>query len=325
MKVLITGMTSTQVNPISHLRSPNFVGLMVQQFVDFGVQVDWKEPSVGWDDAWLKRYDSVIVGVSPLTGMGANRAYGALNVLERMWDDPRLRLVVDAPDPLKMESANQAIVDHPKNLTKDFFSYRKEYSKVLSDSELRARLIQAADHLCNDPWPTTIVPQLPWQTEQQFRVQLPKAPRLHLMNLDHLLLEAFPARGLERHKVWSREPGSHPSWGRRSDVTWPVHHLPRNHRKDVTSDVITQLAQSSGCLIDPSKTGTWWSSRYAMALSQRTPICTDWHESQFLSSAWVHLPSSIEHMSDEKRELVADEQYASYAAAVPTPKEMTYG
>ena len=318
MKILLTGMTSAQVNPVAHDRSPNFPGLINEALKDTDT-VQWSEPSVSWGEDYLRQFDLVIVGIAPITGLGANRAYGALSVISLLWGDPRLRLLVDAPDPRQMESANQALVDHPKNIAKDFYSYRKEYVPVRNDPRLQKRLVKGARHLAEDSWPVTIVPALPWHASTQvIERQLPRVGphRLQKVNLDHLLFERYGTWQTSlRNDEWAYEKSSHPNWLGQTQVTWPVEYLPRNHRKAVWADTMNQLAHSEGCLISPSKAGTWWSPRYAMSLAVRTPVFTDWHESQFLSESWMVLPGTFEIMSADERNDLADEQFATYYKA----------
>lgn len=308
-------MTAAQTNPVNHERSPNFPGLLAE-FLGEEESVMWREPSVAWGDDYLSQFDLVIVGVAPITGLGANRAYGALSILERMWDDSRLRLLVDAPDPIQMKNAYKAIVDNPDSLVKEFYSYRKEYREVNGDPLLRERLLQAVERMSSAPWPETIVPHLPWQSRSHFERQLPLAHRLRMLNLDELLFDRYSNWQTQlRMDRWAYEKGSHPSWLRRQQVSWPVDALPKTHRKPTWQDTMTMLAGSEGCLIAPSKSGTWWSPRYAMSLAVRTPVFTDWHETQFLSSAWTHLPATFEQMTPDERNDLADEQFATYTKA----------
>lgn len=298
------------------MKSPNFVGLLVQHLTGESHVVQWSDPSVSWDEDYLAKFDVVIVGVAPLTGLGTNRAYGALSILEQLWDDKRLRLLVDAPDPYKIGPATQAIDDHPENLAKDFFSYRKEYREVRRDQKLQERLQQAVRALCYDAWPMTIVPQLPWQTASLIRKQLPNAASLQLVNLDYLLFKEFDSWQTQlRSPEWALENGSHASWLRKTNTSWPVNPLPRTHRKAIVTETMTQLAGSEGTLIVPGKLGAWWSPRFAMSLAVRTPVFTDWHQSQFLGSAWAQIPSAFEAMDADERNDLADEQFVTYFKA----------
>lgn len=320
MRTLLTGMSAAQVNSVKHRWSPNFPGLIRDELVRNSDDVTWAEPSVLWNDKYLTRYDLVICGISPITALGANRCYGALSIIEQLWGDSRLRLLVDAPDPLKMVSANKSIIDHPDNLDKDFFRARREYEIVHSNPSLKKRLIKAVELLNTELWPTTIVPSLPWQVPQHFAHQLPLAAgRLQLLNLDALL---FHMCNLElsvnnRFNRWAYEAGTHPNWVRHQNLTWPLHGLPKTHRRPIIAETLVKLANSAGTIIAPSKSGTWWSPRFAMSLSHRTPVFTDWHETQFLSTAWTHLPSAFELMDQDKREQLGDEQFASYVSMIP--------
>lgn len=322
MKILLTGCTAQQVNPQSHRKAANFSGLLWDALRgDERNEVFWQEPSVEMATQDLRKFDQVIVGIAPITALGANRAYGAYSIIERLWDDKKLKLLIDAPDPIKMQTASRSIIDHPENLTKDFFSYRKEF-RLAKQPEIAARIVNGVNLLVNGTWPTTIVPGLPWKSSRSVEMQLPLGAvgRVQTLNLDYQLFDRWDnpdALTSTRRDEWALEKGTLTYWADRLNVSLPKRELPRTFRVETDTAAVDQLSESIGCLIGPSRAGTWWNTRYAQALSQRAAVFTDWHDSQYLGAAWMQLPGPFEMMDESGRVKLVQEQYEEYRDTTP--------
>lgn len=327
MRLLLTGMTSQQTNLQSHRKSVNFCGLLWEAFRQNGHEVYWQDPSVNSSVEDLREFDHVIVGVAPLTALGANRAYGALSIIERLWSSPKLKLLVDAPEPMKITTSLQAVLEHPENLTKDFFSYRKEYGLAKSP-EVSKRLLEAVRllHVSGDAWPWTLVPGLPWMSDAEVYQQLPigAKDRVQFVNLDALLFERYD-NPEDRARVhhWAYEKGTKSGWLKSQLLSAPVKELPHTFRVETNSLTIQQLETSIGCLVGAHRSSSWWSPRFAMSLSQRTPVFTDWRATSQLGDVWSTLPSALEVMTDAERRVVAAEQHQTYREHCLSPKNET--
>lgn len=318
MKILITGMTSQQANPNSTKRGKNFTGLLVHALQEAGHQVDWRSPSIETTKGELGRYDSVIVGVAPITSLGANRAYGALSTIWHLWEDHRLTLLVDGPDPRKIRGSLLAIQKKPENITKRFFSYRLEY-EAAAEPRNTARLLDAAELLRDDAWPMTVGPRLPWQRITEMKGLLDPSPNVHLINLDRYVFDeaaAPPPPAATRHPVWAYETGTAHRWLRTQNVTWETGSIGKNVRANADKIATEQLRQVSGCLIAPTRFGTWWNTRYAQALSQGAPVFTDWTESSELGPEWSQLPGQFETWGHAHRQALGRAQLDSYRSAI---------
>jgi hypothetical protein len=78
-------MSAPQASSSANLKNLSFAGLINMALTDAGHEVVWASPSVYMTEETLNEFDAVVVGVSPITSMGANRVYGALNVIQTMW------------------------------------------------------------------------------------------------------------------------------------------------------------------------------------------------------------------------------------------------
>lgn len=318
MRVLLTGMTTQHVNPETHRRRVNFSGLVRDALrMGDGDDVFWEEPSVKWTDEYLSEFDAVIVGLAPISSLGANRAYGALATISKLWYSKRLHLLVDAPDLVKIESALQAADTRPVTLVKDFFAYRKEYAIVKENREVFESVHTAAAMLNNETWPSVIWPMLPWQYHSDVLKQLKNTRVQHTLgvNLDYLLFRRFPYLEAPRVKQWSYEPGSDRNWADKQNVSWNVNPLPTTFRTEINAATQRQLAMSEGTLIAPSRSGTWWSPRYAMSLVQGTPVYAGWVETSVLGRSWSWLPGTFELMDEPDRRALAIEQQTAWVRA----------
>jgi hypothetical protein len=315
MKFLLTGMTAQQANPESHLRAANYAGYLRKVLETGGHEVDWTDPEI---DADLGDYDYVIVGVAPITSLGANRAYGALSIIERLWDSKKLTILVDAPEPGKIDNSLQAIVDKPSNLTKEFFSYRKGFTEA-NDPVTRERLLKVVSWLHEKGWPRTLVPALPWHTAESMITQIPRGARQYSNGGD---LESFVIADWLSEPValdqerWSYQASSDKKWLARQGTTWDTIAVPWSSRAPIDSQAASTMCSTAGTLIAPERTGTWWNTRYAMSVALGVPVFTEWRESSTIGTAWATLPMVYESIDPEMRRYVARMQLEEYQNAI---------
>jgi hypothetical protein len=139
-----------------------------------------------------------------------------------------------------------------------------------------------------------------------------------------LLLQRYaPERPAEqpspRRQQWAYERSADDKWLPSLALGLPVVEVPVNHRKETDGEAIRLLRESTGLLVGPVRGEVWWTPKIAMALSQLTPVFTDWHKSSDLGPAWAHLPGTHEALPVDEAHSIAIEQYVSFARAVPKP------
>lgn len=322
MKVLITGSTAQQCNPVTHERSPNFTGLLVLALTKLGVDVDWRSPDISPTKESLAKYDKVIVGLASPLALGSNRIYGALTTVDALWGDPKLFLLIDGPDPGNITRGIKSIVTDPKRLTKEFFASRDGHAKML-DPTIRVKAFRALASLHSQEWPTTLVAAFPWMVEAMFEEELPKGSRGKIapINLDRLIIGANrdaydPDK--RRENRWMAERDVKRTWLRKLGLTHPVVALKSNHRMNVQVYLRTRFNESLGFIHGPKKgSKVWWTPKVAIAVSQHTPVFVDWKDSRVLGKSWSMLPDTFELLTTEDQKKFAQQQHDTYLSACP--------
>lgn len=320
-KIFLTGMSAPHASPSANSKSLSFAGVINKVLTDAGHDVTWASPSVYMTTESLDKFDAVIVGVSPITSVTANRVYGALNVIGRLWGSPKLHLLVDAPNASQIDVSLRSVFTNPENLTKPFFSFRKEHSNVLADQDIKTFLLSVVGLLLSGEWGSTIYPKLPWKSFDSVKLTPNAKKNLVGISLDsHLITDVVSST--EKAIKWCVD-NPNADWTKSVVATLTVPNAPMKWNKGSSDlEVAEQISRSIGALIAPSKKdGTWWSYRYIQSLNAGIPIATDWQESRIIGEAWSVLASSIDTMSPSKRDLIAAAQYESYVANILTKEE----
>jgi hypothetical protein len=318
-KVFLTGMSAPQASSSSNKKSLTFAGVLDKVLTSAGHEVTWASPSVYMTKESLDKFDAVLVGISPLTSVGANRVYGALSVINALKDTDKLTLFVDTPTPSQIEVSLRAVITNPETLTKSFFSYRKEYSNVIADKDLLNSVLSGAKYLYENDWATTLYPKLPWKSD----IKLTPNAKTNLVgvNLDsHIILETDVES--DRRPKWVIDNLT-TTWAKSTTAALSLPNSLMKWNKGWTDEqVAEQILRSIGAIVSPDKRdGTYWSYRYIQAINSNTPVVTDWKESHLIGDAWNILATNIESMSQEKRDLVAMAQRESYVANIPSKQQ----
>jgi hypothetical protein len=320
-KVLITGMSAPQVSSSANSRALSFAAVLNRALLDAGHTVTWGEPNIYMNDTAVKKFDAIFVGLSPLTSLGANRAYGALATIDAVIESApeKLRFFIDAPNVSQIEVSLKALATSPESLVKEFYSYRKDYAAVSVDTALQERFMGVVNRLLSETWPITIYPKLPWQSDDAVARNLPSvaAGSIRGLNLDAYLLTE-PKDSQERVGKWATsDPKS--KWHQKLIRTVGLPCSPIRITKGSTdTDTEAQISRSVGAIITPDKKqDTWWSYYYIQALNTGTPVVTKWQDSQAIGSPWTVLAATIEDMSESGRLELAAAQRRSYEDNIP--------
>ena len=322
-KIFLTGMTAPQASASANTKNMSFAGLVNRVLVSAGHDVTWSDPDVKITEEDLDTYDSVIVGVGPVTGLGANRVYGALNIIDLLWSSDKLTLFIDAPSTTLLASSLKSVDAKPTSLIKEFYAYRKGYKDVVSDIALSSRIASAVYKLANQEWPTTIWPSLPWSSVDRLSISriLPKSSKNFInINLDsHFIqLNSFPE---EKRDKWTIDTFSNKRIEKLVKTLSNPTSLMKWNKGWTDDQVYEQIAKSTGAIISPVRgDGTWWSYRYVQCLNASTPIYSDWQETGLLGASWSHLAHTIESLPYEKKIALAADQKIAYILSIPDKK-----
>lgn len=318
-KILLTGMSAAQASRKANARTLSFAGVLEKSLSSAGHEVLWEVPSIGWTKEFLDQFDSVIVGISPLTSLSANYCYGGLHVISELLDDERLTLLVDSPQPGQITASLKSITANPQAFTKDFYTNRQGFQQASKDA-VRTRLLATVERLLTATWPTTIYPSLPWQDALTVSNQLSESASQNLVgiNLDAELLVPVNYR-TDRRLKWSADSLNSP-WAQKvaTGLVYPVSLMKWN--KGWADDLVEeQIARSTGVLITPhKKDGTWWTYRYIQAMNTGTPIASLWTETVKIGESWGNLAANIEALSQDERNTIATKQREEYLSAIPS-------
>lgn len=309
-------MSAQHASSSSNSKNLNFAGVLESVLKTSNHDITWASPSIYMTKESLNKYDLVLVGVSPITSVGANRLYGALSIIEQLWGDPRLKFFIDGPSQSQIEISLRSTLNNPDLLVKPFFSYRKEYSNVVSEPSTQVRLLEAIRLLLEEDWGITVSPSLPWQHFEDIKLSKNAKTNLELVTLDSYLIFDEPIRQ-EKADKWSVDSYSS-KWTKSVVSTISLPHSPMKWSKAWDDgQVISQISRSIGAIISPDqKDGTWWNYRYIQAMNSETPVVTDWKESRALGFEWSMLAPSMESMLEPSRKLLALAQKEIYLSAI---------
>jgi len=322
-KILITGMSAPHASEQANKRSLSFAGLLKDVLTQSGYDVTQDDPEISWNINDLDQYDIVLVGLSPLTSLSANRVYGALNVIDLLQESPKLRFFIDAPEPTRITASLRAISKTPDNLTKTFYSYRKGFMYATVPG-MASNLLAVVERLLNDEWPATLYPALPWSGTGKVISQLPAgaAESLCPINLDSYILSTQNTTEIEKRDKWVVE-NYNTSWTKEVTGMLTLQSVPMKWHKGWSDEqVFNQIATGIGSLISPYQTGgTWWTYRLIQSLNALTPVITDWRESQAIGDSWTYLASHIETLPLDTRVEIAQSQREDYIKSVPSRRD----
>lgn len=327
MKILFTGMTSAHTTPHTS-DNKTFFGmlssLISEYFPDSSVEI--KSPGINWTKKDLDKYDLVFVGIVPPTSLSANKIYGALNIIDTLYDSPKLRLVLDYPQLWQFKASLNSIVRDPESLIGSFYSKRQDYFLVNNRQSLE-KFARVCGKLLSGQWPTTIYPRLPWKKDSDVYKALGLVADRNFVGLN---LDSFFATDNEpdlfktTNPIWAID-NDKTSWSKAiSEVlTHPTTKM-RPSKKHNDIDVSVLMGSSTGSLISPQDRGggTWWSYRYMQSLNVFTPVVSDWKETHRIGESWSFLAYQVEDMTLHDRIELAKRQKDSYINSISSKQEV---
>jgi hypothetical protein len=320
MKVLFTGMLSAHCKVPTDVSNKTFYTAFSLVFRDLypEAEIEWKAPSLAWDEEYLSQYDFIFIGMVPPTSMSANMIYGTLKCLDTVYDWTNVRLIMDSPQLWQYAPGLSAISKDPTYLVSSFYSKRPGYKQADTYKTLSS-FKRVAERLLTEKWPKVVYPELPWhdsaRKSELISDHLPHVTDAFGLNLDgYFLNNKNPDYREISDAPWSVDSFKSKWAGKLSrTVAMEFNELKLGKSfNDVHAEAL--LRTSIGLIVPPAdrNVGTWWSYRYVQGLLSGVPVATEWTESKALGPSWAVLPYQIEDMTPAERKELAQRQLEAY-------------
>lgn len=319
--VLITGMTASQVKPVTRAGVKTLAGALKTVLEELGHTVDLR-PFVIADEE-VKPYDHVLVGLGPLKGVGTSYMYEAIQAIDIYSDIASVALFCDDTSTAKIGREFKTITKRPSDYTKPFFMYKREWSLVQPGTTVNDRHLSVIKRLAGmeeDDW--------------YWPVLMPS------WSFDHAYVAAAKICSQAAHNVVSFDPTAYftgeigPAHSDRDDHFWvttmgtdstTIKRMTSLSHWDVVS-VSTDYSKILGAsaMLVPSSI---WSPDIQLASSLNIPVATDWRVlGPLLGVPFEVLPENIEAMTDDERAELAKSQHdalQSHAVGKSTSEVLT--
>lgn len=327
-KILITGMTSPQSSRRLNARSLFFSGAIEKILEKSGHHVEWQNLTIEMSKKDVDMYDVVILGVAPALSVTANKAYGVLNMLDVLWADERLKILIDTPTPSSITANLRAIRKDASRLFSEFYYARKQYEATVLNLKARSRVLSAIDLMAEEKWPEILYPRTPWTDIDAIASKLPQGARESVTGVcvdSYFLPQRASAPSWPVHNTWAVDTKS-TKWAASTISSLRFPHVTMKARRMSDDDAVSKMISSSfGALISPNNDGSLsWSSRWAQAMNAGTPIASDWKLTSKIGKSWSYLAAGIEEMSMVDRYELSLFQMIDYENAIPQPQEVLH-
>lgn len=323
--IAISGMTASQSSEKSFHRSATFASVLSDILEEQNISVHFIEPSVFLKKSDLKQYDAVLIGVAPILSLAANKAYGALHMINILKNDDRLRLFVDAPEPSKIRTSLRAIDRNSDDIVKQFYASRKHYSDVTGNVKVMDSVLGGAKALLSQWDYTTLYPSTPFIDNARVEKDLFGEVKNTMLGLqiDSSLIKRITNHfATTRNNSWAVD-NRKAKWFKtlEKSLANPIVDMKKN-KGTTDSDVYELIADSSGAIVSMSDDGMlWWNYRTAQALNSETPVFSDWKTTSVIGDSWSLLPSKVEDMDYVDIYELAVTQRKQYLSALTTAQE----
>lgn len=315
MKILFTGMTSAHCKDGQNV---SFFRTLAKAYSEIA-EVVWSTPKLSWSRADLEKFDLVVLGMAPPTSLASNYIYGSLHVLNLLYESPKLRIAVDSPQMWQYKNSLRAFKRDPEQIFGSFYQNRVNYEEA-KNGKVRSSVESVAEKLQSVKWPTTIVPKLPWLSDDEIKrkVSFISEDSVICINLDSFLIEETSPQ-IGRSNTWAVENTSSVWWKTLENTLTNPGVSIRYSKKPKDEEVFQRIKSSFGLIVPPQdrKVGTWWSYRHIQAINSATPVITYWNDIGSFDESWRYLGYQLEDMDPYDRQHVAYQQRKSYISSTP--------
>jgi len=319
MKILFTGMSSHHTKPSKNV---TFFKTLAES-VSIFASVEWKTPTINCTQEDFSNYDYVVVGLTPPTSMSANNLYGALRIIDVLYNSPKLVMVVDHPQLWQYKHGFNSIKLNSSSMFNTFYSKRREFS-IASKKESVESIISGVNKLLTQKWPTTIYPSLPWSDGKNYKKFFGSygVDSLVPVNLDSFLLNDTDSEIFVGNNWIVDNPKSTWISSISKFLTKPIYPV-SNNKKINDKDALDSIKNSFAFIFTPQErgVGTWWSYRLIQALNTETAILSDWKVTHLLGPEWSLLSYDLENKNNDSIAKIAKLQKESYKNNIPSKED----
>jgi hypothetical protein len=325
MKIVVTGFDarSARITPGAAKFSMGF--LIGETFFQTGHDADHSTTwTTEWDDA-----DRIYVGLASPLGLSSTYAYTALAVLDRYWDDPRLRLFIDDPDTRKIVHGAASAIRRKTARDPLFDSKAFRNRPGMEAARSQADVLYDVCARLTDPsgWPRTLVPvQCHWFDPRVTEIA-GTGCRASGIDFTRVVEETLPFPGEDTVDQsthgggWVIEPYRAARWAEHIRVS--------RHRMEIPSRSSAQSRLSLyrgafGVLESPpvlSDSSGWWTPYATLAAHAGTFYATKLspaHVPGIQHSAYYVLPDVFETLPTWERHLVVQRQREELQSTSPS-------
>ena len=316
MKILLTGMTSSQIHESTKRQGLTLAGALAKALRGLGHEVDVRAPI--FDDAMRgdEDYDFYWVGLGPVKGLGTSYMYGALATIYRQANLGKLAVYLDDTDSKKIGSEFRSVTRRPADLVKPFFSYKRDWQKARQPENF-PHILMACDMLGGKnvdlEHPPIYVPAWHFDLAFQAATLVSANTAANLFTADPSVyfkveLDRFRADTRYWATMWQPESTAITNMGVR---LWDVEPISRFSWGP--------LSGASGLLV-PSAT---WVPELHIAASIGVPSACHWRTmGPLFGTEFEHLPANMETLTESELTDIAKAQYTQLLKQSTTKAKM---
>lgn len=302
MKILVTGMTSQQINERNKRNGQiTITGAIASALRELGHVVEVGPYSIEKSLAGAaESYDCIFVGLGPLKGLGTSYCYQAIQaILDYSY---RVILYVDDTATQKIGREFRTILSRPTDYNKPFFMYKREWAYISNiESDLFKKHLDVIDTLAGntavDDHPVIVVPSWTFDLAYSAANKLCSNAANNVFSFEPSdYFDVSASRTVPEHNTWGTVyPVTSPAVNKMGVRSWEV--------ETVTDP--RQFGSVSGILVPQAV----WSPDIANGVKLGVPVASDWRTlGPQLGESFEALPANIELMNLEERDDLAKDQ-----------------
>lgn len=328
-KCLITGMSTQQVGGKSMYQYGTVSSYFKQALEDKGWDVDHKrfDPTARDSRAAsnIKDYDAIMVGLLPVSSLGARNIYGALwSVRQAREHRIPVLFYVDDWQLSLYKSQWKTVINVPSRLTKQFLESARSDWDWAQDWAIRREMTEVLRPFAQGDWGRVLVPAFEWGDHTKLAKYVLGTNHYVDVSVYAPLHPINPVAPEARYGQWILGTLSKQSkeWaeGHMERCSWPVktYGSARSNWASASlkePELVQQYAESWGVIATPYAMhpgSGWWRNRYTYSAQCNAILFTDPADAARIGEAYQIPVSTIERSSIAELQEIARQQKLLY-------------